>query len=244
VVQAKVEPKPAPKPEPVVQAKAEPEPAPIPVIQPEPEPEIVLEPAVAAEAPEVAAVADEAPQEETQEPDAALEQIAVDIARAKTIDDCDDKMAETLFGEEFSMMAAQVAANAPPELSANDELELAIDESGAVPLGNLDGAAAVSIGLKTKPNGTDGNFDPTASQRLATVRALNGTPDLTPPPAAAPVSTANIEPPPVADHPESIEEQINTSMTQTLKALNTHRPPADDDEDEDKGGFFSRFRRS
>lgn len=48
--------------------------------------------------------------------------------------------------------------------------------------------------------------------------------------------------------PEPIEDQINTSMTQTLKALDV-RPPlsAHDDEDEDdekKGGFFSRFRRS
>jgi hypothetical protein len=55
--------------------------------------------------------------------DAELEQIAVNLAQAKTIDDCDDKMAETLFGEEFSLMAAQVAANVPPELSANDELD-------------------------------------------------------------------------------------------------------------------------
>jgi hypothetical protein len=58
--------------------------------------------------------------------------------------------------------------------------------------------------------------------------------------------TASVEPPPALDHPESIEDQINTSMTQTLAALNV-RPPEihdDDDDDDDKGGFFGRFKRS
>ena len=59
-----------------------------------------------------------------------------------------------------------------------------------------------------------------------------------------------IPPQPVDDHPETIEEQINTSITQTLKALSVRPPPTvehdddDDDDDEEKGGFFSRFRRS
>ena len=62
------------------------------------------------------------------------------------------------------------------------------------------------------------------------------------------VSSANT-PPPAPEPVDSIEDQINTSMTQTLKALNA-RDLADDDEDEDeddnkkKGGFFSRFRKS
>ena len=46
---------------------------------------------------------------------------------------------------------------------------------------------------------------------------------------------------------------MNTSMTQTLKALNVRPPissldvddaPDDNEEEEKKGGFFSRFRRS
>jgi hypothetical protein len=45
--------------------------------------------------------------------------------------------------------------------------------------------------------------------------------------------------------PDSIEDQI-TSMTQTLKALDVVPPvlPVFDDDDEPKGGFFSRFKRS
>ena len=52
----------------------------------------------------------------------------------------------------------------------------------------------------------------------------------------------------------TIEDQINTSITQTLKALDV-TPPApatdiplanfgDDEPEEKKGGFFSRFKRS
>ena len=48
-----------------------------------------------------------------------------------------------------------------------------------------------------------------------------------------------------------IEEQITTSLTETMKILNVAPAPAavnddddDDDEEENKGGFFSRFRRS
>ena len=47
--------------------------------------------------------------------------------------------------------------------------------------------------------------------------------------------------------PVPIEEQITTSLTQTMKALKVNPDPAainDDDDDERKGGFFSRFRRS
>ena len=51
------------------------------------------------------------------------------------------------------------------------------------------------------------------------------------------------QPPANGEQPGSIEDQITTSITQTLKALNV-RPPADDDEDDEKKGFFSRFRKS
>lgn len=54
------------------------------------------------------------------------------------------------------------------------------------------------------------------------------------------------EPPHSSDKPESIEDQINTSITQTLKALNV-RPPAGlvvENDDGEKKGFFGRFRKS
>jgi hypothetical protein len=189
-------------------------------------------------------VADEAPAKNVRAPDAEFEKIAANLARARTIDDCDDKMAETLFGEEFSMMAAQIAANAPPELSANDELELVTEKSAAVPLADSAVNADTHIELDSRPSSPHDKLDHAHSQRLATVRALNRSPDMTPPVAQS-AARGNGESPPEFDQPESIEEQINTSMTQTLKALSVRPPPnTDDDGDEDKGGFFSRFRRS
>ena len=148
---------------------------------------------------EIEDVADEPPQadepdEESLKADAELELIATSLARAKTIDDCDDKMAETLFGEEFSMMAAEVAAMAAPELSANDDIEpleieeeAAEEEEEALAVPEFNGAAAVSVELDSRPKATGSNMDISASQRLATVRALNANPS-NPPQAAAPAA--------------------------------------------------------
>ena len=175
-------------------------------------------------------------------------------------------MAETLFGEEFSMMAAEVAANAPPELSANDDLdevevevefeleveievedEVEVEDENVATTDDFEGTPEINVKLETMPNGITGHMDLSASQRLATVRALNATPSShAPEPVAMP--TASVELPPAFEHPESIEDQINTSMTQTLKALNVRTPTVydddDDDDDDEKSGFFSRFKRS
>ena len=88
-------------------------------------------------------------------------------------------------------------------------------------------------------------MDISAWQRLATVRALNAGK-----PQAGPQKAANVTPSPAVS-PEPIEEQITTSLTQTMKALKVNPDPAavnddedDDHDDERDGGFFSRFRRS
>ena len=81
-----------------------------------------------------------------------------------------------------------------------------------------------------------------ASQRLATVRALNADRAPATQPASNGASASAAAPP-----PEPIEDQINTSMTATLKALGKHAPPPADDDDDEKStktGFFSRFKRS
>lgn len=237
---ARVEP-PKPPPVPVVQAKSPPTP-PVVVakVEPQPRPEVAAR--GAPEVPGKVAVADEAPVKNVKAPDAEYEKIAANLARAKTIDDCDDKMAETLFGEEFSMIAAQVAANSLAEPSANDELEIVAEAAPIAPPADRTGEAALHVELESRPSGPRGKLDASHSQRLATVRALNGSQNLTPP-VAQPAAPGNDDSPTGFDQPESIEEQINTSMTQTLKALSA-RPRSDIDDDDDKGGFFSRFRRS
>ena len=185
------------------------------------------------------------------ETQAELQKISTELAKANTIEDVDDQMAETLFGEEFSKIAAQVAAHAAansilPDDSANDDVQFAADES----------APQMEAKPVVKPDTTDADDNNSATQRLRTVRALNGNFDPVPEPFESVVlsveNTFNA-PPATSEQPESIEDQINISMTQTLKALNVRPPPTindfDDDfddhhDDNEKGGFFSRFRRS
>ncbi len=198
-----------------------------------------------------------APTESDQKADAELEKIATGLANAKSIEDVDDMMAETLFGEEFSLAAAQVAAMVEAAESANEDIAAvaegtpvangtpASEEEAATvadPATNsleeefkaVYGENALEVSIETE---SQGGMDLSASQRLATVRALNT--DVSPAPSA-PIQQAA----PTAQ-PAPIEDQINTSMTQTLKALSS-RPTAyiEDDDEEGKGGFFSRFRRS
>lgn len=186
--------------------------------------------------------------------EAELEKIAAGLAKAKTIEDVDDKMAETLFGEELSVAAAAVAARVAEEAAAAAAEASSAPEEPAAPaeparselekeFENVWGETpGIEVSLDSGIEDQKGGLDISASQRLATVRALN-----TGKPEAAPQKAANAPPPPAVS-PDPIEEQITTSLTQTMKALKVNPDPAavndDDDDDERKGGFFSRFRRS
>ena len=201
------------------------------------------------------------PKKTNKKADAEIEQIAAELAKAKSIEDVDDKLAETLFGEELNLVAAQVIANPPSSESANEEIESVVAEGQVVTAGSaaVDVSAdptGPSVEVTLGAGGEADDFDPlSASQRLKTVRALNA--DLHPS-LREPEEPAANEPAAPVDSVDSIEDQINTSMTQTLKALNIRPPlsedepaaeqiPDDDDDDEEedsKGGFFSRFRRS
>jgi type II secretory pathway predicted ATPase ExeA len=189
--------------------------------------------------------------------DAELQKIAAGLAEAKTLEDVDDKMAETLFGEELSIAAAEVAKMVARGQSPDDVPEP--ESAPAAPAPNAPANAARSdlekefedvwgekpdaeVSIESQFETQHGGLDMSASQRLATVRALNTEQN---PPGNSARPTAQKP----AGKPESIEEQITTSMTQTLKTLNVHHDPAaiNDDNDDDtgkhKGGFFSRFRR-
>jgi len=181
------------------------------------------------------------PPKQNKKADSEIERIANELSKAKSIEDVDDKLAETLFGDEINFVAAQVLANPPSGEPANDEHEVVVATGQPVVRGIA--AADVEVTLEAPKKLDDGGMDLSASQRLKTVRALNT--DLNPS-LSEPDVMPDFQPTPApASVPESIEDQINTSMTQTLKALNV-TPPVfdDDDDDEDKGGFFSRFKRS
>ncbi|MGI9236170.1 MAG: hypothetical protein ACR2QZ_02170, partial [Woeseiaceae bacterium] len=179
-----------------------------------------------------------------------LDKIAAEIGMASTLEDFDDKMAETLFGTGISMIAAQLTIKQPTKEPANDDIELSLDEPtpASPPVAKAPQtapsvtAAPQEVTLESAGSVSSGALLPTATQRLKTVRALNAEPN----PASrkarpAPGASRAAE----AGAPAPIEDQINTSITQTLEALQIPEDPQDDaSEAEPKRGFFSRFRRS
>ncbi|HEX5789246.1 MAG TPA: AAA family ATPase [Woeseiaceae bacterium] len=195
-----------------------------------------------------------------------MKMVAESLAKARSLEDVDDRMAETLFGEEFSALAAAVAANAPmPEDGAASggaparvhAVTGGNDNEGSGTSGDTEsvesamerefrevyGAEAIEVSLQgDRPRG---GLDLSASQRLATVRALNAERKLSESARVRmPAANGGVRVPRTVPA-QSIEEQISTSLTQTLKTLSV-RPANDDDDDDDgerKGGFFSRFRK-
>ena len=157
-------------------------------------------------------------------------------------------MAETLFGEELNMAAAAVRATVQLAESANNDDDAQSIEPQAAAEASTVAPAEVNVAA-TSSAGPSG-LDPSASERLKTVRALNSDThpsmrDSNKQPAANP---APVQPAP-PEIPKSIEDQINTSLTQTLKTLDIVPPVTggvsdDDDDEENKGGFLSRFKRS
>ncbi len=180
--------------------------------------------------------------------DPEIARVAAELAKAKTIDDVDDKMAETLFGEELNMAAAEVRARVQFAESANDADAVEDIQPQKVAEASVDAPAEVATAAK--PAASRNGLDPSASQRLETVRALNAEthPSIRDSNKQSAANKAPLQPAPT-ETPKSIEDQINTSLTQTLKALDIVPPVttglSDDDDDEDnKGGFLSRFKRS
>jgi general secretion pathway protein A len=199
------------------------------------------------------------PQKQNKKADAELERIAVELAKAKSIEDIDDKLAETLFGEELNLIASHILANPPSAEPANDDIgaiavnsavNSTVNPQGTIPepvaegpqVGHQSSDVDFEVTLAAPVKLDDSGMDLSASQRFKTVRALNA--DLHPS-IREPETTLEERSPP-SSAPESIEDQINTSLTQTLKALNVVPPVIDDDMDDEeaKGGFFSRFKRS
>ncbi|HNP37707.1 MAG TPA: hypothetical protein PKK10_17830, partial [Woeseiaceae bacterium] len=247
----------APKVAPEVAAKAAPKPAAMAAEKPATK---------AATEPKSAPLPKQKPPASAPARNSDFDELAAGIANARTLEDVDDRMAETLFGEEFSAIAAQVvaqvAANAPDSGDSYDdsgslELELVNDESDDAQddpgetefereFKNVYGEKALEVSLQSDV--PRAGLDLSASQRLATVRALNANRGHAAAAATrsaphAKGSTPTRSQPQAA--PQPIEEQISTSMTQTLRALNARPKPAnDDDDDAPKSGFFSRFKRS
>lgn len=181
------------------------------------------------------------PPKTNKKADAELDKIAAELAKAKSLEDIDDRMAETLFGDEINFVAAQFRSKPSDDEPANDEFN---GVAKGQQVANGSPTPDYEVTLQEPKKLDDSGIDLSASQRLKTVRALNA--DLHPSLREPQYDTATVSESEPARTPESIEDQINTSMTQTLKALNVRPPVAYDDveDDESKRGFFSRFKRS
>lgn len=219
-----------------------------------PQPESADAPASNEETPAVE-IAPEPVVDKKSQADGEMEKIAAELARAKSLEDVDDRMAETLFGEELSLVASQFITPPVAAESANEEIEAAVQTDQVVSepviadqqVSAANGTSAdIEVTLQASSNGDDqGGMDLSASQRLKTVRALNA--DLHPSLREPETPAANDPPPAENSAPDSIEDQIDISMTQTMKALKMPVSASDDDEKEEansKSGFFSRFKRS
>ncbi len=189
--------------------------------------------------------------------DEELQKLAADIGNASSLEDMSDMMAETLFGSQaFEKIAAEVVANppadheladAPPEgpspVKLELELEAALDPSPAP------GAANDAV----EPDEGEVALKESVALRIDMLNAMKG--KVADRPAEQVVLGGNglkntPASKPNGPQPEPIENQINTSITQTLKALDITKVAdklGDDDTKEKQkksGGLFSRFRKS
>lgn len=178
-----------------------------------------------------------------------LRKVAEQIGAANSLEDITDVMAETIFGSQaLDEIAAAVVAN-PPVDEPSSPVML---EEAEIPTAPND-AATGTENNETRNPAAPAKLDEAAAQRLDMVKALNkgANIDL---PAAEEIEISSSKPAPsqvtkkpTGPQPEPIENQINTSMTQTLKALSSaqvRKADAAAADEKKAGGLFSRFRKS
>lgn len=199
---------------------------------------------------------------------AKLDRLAADLGSAKSLEEIDDVAAETLFGEEFSQMAAAVAAMAAedsandpdmqPELAVEDTPSAAENESAdskpaQAPADETEDPAVSSASITPDNAPLTPDINASALRRFAMLKAMQETPTQAPGAVEKKTVAANPKQTSVgaSELPEKnappltpIENQFGSSMTATLKALKFDRPPEDDEDESSGGGFLSRFKRS
>jgi general secretion pathway protein A len=194
---------------------------------------------------------------------AKLDQFRDEMGDVSSLEDVSDVMAETLFGVEFDEIAAAAIANPnPPEdgygahsetapspvTLAEDDIPAAANDADKLTLA----PPAEVIDVPTSAPSADGSvpLNESTALRIDMLNAMK---------TKATAMAENVEmgsdnpsdklPDPKGPQPEPIERQINTSMTQTLEALNVSKVASSIAKEEVKeekksGGLFSRFRKS
>ena len=153
---------------------------------------------------------------------AVLDQMAAELEKAESLEDVSDKLAETLFGNE-ELEAISLKIREKVALESMEPLESA-DALITMP----------SPGVATASAEPEPPRAPAAPAAPAAAKP------------AAPKEPAAASPPPAkrGPQPEPIENQFNTSMTATLKTLNSrNKPPsADEDTKEIRAGLLGRLK--
>ncbi len=208
--------------------------------------------------------------------DTEVHRMMQDLSKANSLEDMDDKLAETLFGDEINMVASQVLKVAREKFEAEEAeepVELSLEQTSETKTlsaeseessetaedlrkqfedtwGEIPGEAeTIDLNGNQQPKA---GLDSSASQRLATLRALNanmGKPGGTPPAAdkdaaRKPAKTSQEEAKPKSTL-VPIEDQIDISITATFKALkiDPEELKQHEESEPEKKGFFSRFRK-
>jgi hypothetical protein len=184
-----------------------------------------------------------------------LEEFALAIEAANSLEEVDDPMAETISTEEFAAIADSVFDEGQlVDPSADESADASIAADGAEIVASNDDAAGrdeapVSNGApaQARPQHSEGELRQSVAMRIDMLKKMK--------------SGAANERTPVVERreadararqlrgpqPEPIERQINTSMTQTLEALKvaqTADAVAAEKAGKKSGGLFARFRRS
>ena len=193
------------------------------------------------------------------EPLRDLDQWAVELSKAQSLEDISDMLAETLFGnQELQQVSDQIVANRPAANSTPAPAPATV----ATPVKPAPVPGPVTSATRTPPAAANGSaqphrFDMTLSQRIDMVNTLKKGQSSRPVPASnvteivlAVMPDAPEKPP---GGPEPIEAQIDTAITQSRMALSSAdlaRLAAEDKQcsasSNDKGsrGLFGLFKRS
>ena len=184
-----------------------------------------------------------------------LEEFALAIEAANSLEEVDDPMAETISTEEFAAIADSVFDEGQlVDPSADESPDASIAADGEEIVASNDDAAGhdeapVSNGApaQARPQHSEGELRQSVAMRIEMLKQMKS--------RAADKRTSVDERREADAHarqlrgpqPEPIERQINTSMTQTLEALKvaqTADAVAAEKASKKSGGLFARFRRS
>lgn len=145
----------------------------------------------------------------------ARDTVTAELAKANSLEDISDAMAETLFGIEFQEIAAAVVSNPP----ANDAYP---GDPGAIAMPAIGTAQPVAKPVNDPPD----DASPAKPEAV----------DIEPV-ATAMSSDATL------GNPDSIEEQFQTSITQTQKVIDPDNLP-NSEVGSEKSGLFKLFKKS